>query len=464
MESIHIGHRKRMKAKYALHGADIFDTHELLEMLLYTVIPYRDTNPIAHELLRRFGDLDGIAAAESEALAAVPGVGSRTAKFLAGTLSAGEDMFFPPEDAVREKLTYRTAGEFLLPTLSGCHAYRTVMLSLDNRMRCISCDTVSEEDFGRGRAEVKDFVSLALGRHASAVVLAHTHPYGPLYPSENDYTRNSLVKDALAVSSVSLAGHYIFSGEKYVTFTSGESEKAERCGEPPVGDLCLTAGEYDRSVLTRLLSLVPGHRDPAADADRLLSSVGTLRTLVTLPTEELTALLSERDAVYLKLVASLASRRHTDRFPFGKAVTERQMTDYLSALFAPLAEECVYLLLFDASDRLIASECVSRGTVNSSGITPRRLMDIACRRGAASVILAHNHPNGYSKPSPEDIALTTVMQSAFAAVGIALREHYVIAGDRFGRVGSEALSLGKNELHLASSLASAEENGVFCKE
>ena len=39
MENVHTGHRKRMKAKYTLHGADIFDTHELLEMLLYTVIP-----------------------------------------------------------------------------------------------------------------------------------------------------------------------------------------------------------------------------------------------------------------------------------------------------------------------------------------------------------------------------------------------------------------------------------------
>ena len=44
---IHLGHRQRMKDKLSNHGARIFDTYELLEMLLYNVIPYKDTNPIA---------------------------------------------------------------------------------------------------------------------------------------------------------------------------------------------------------------------------------------------------------------------------------------------------------------------------------------------------------------------------------------------------------------------------------
>ena len=42
---VHSGHRQRMRDKFIRHGADVFDTHELLEMLLYYVIPYKDTNP-----------------------------------------------------------------------------------------------------------------------------------------------------------------------------------------------------------------------------------------------------------------------------------------------------------------------------------------------------------------------------------------------------------------------------------
>ena len=52
---IHAGHRSRMKHKLISHGQHIFDTYELLEMLLYYVIPYKDTNPISKNLLYAFG-------------------------------------------------------------------------------------------------------------------------------------------------------------------------------------------------------------------------------------------------------------------------------------------------------------------------------------------------------------------------------------------------------------------------
>ncbi len=452
MTSVHIGHRKRMKAKLSLHGADIFDTHELLEMLLYTVIPYRDTNPIAHELLARFGTLDGIAGADEEALTAAPGIGERAAHFLSEVFAAGEETFFPAEDAGREELAYRRVEDYLRSLLGNAHGYRTVMISLDNRLCRIATDEIADEDFGRGRADVQRFVSLAIERHASAVILAHTHPFGPLYPSENDYVRGHLVGEALAVSCVPLLGHYILSGDKCIAFSSKDAAGDGR--EILIGESAPTPGRMrDEGTLTRLLSALPDIADAATCAARMLRDGGSLRTLLTLPVEELTATygMSEKNAVALKLVAALTSRRHTERFPMGSAVTERQITDYLSALFAPLSEENVYLLLFDGAGRVLSAECVSRGSVNSSSITPRRLVDIAVRRGAVSVILAHNHPNGYPKPSPEDIALTTVMQSAFASVGIRLREHYVVAGDRFGRVGEEALTTGKSEYRFAAS-------------
>lgn len=462
MTSVHIGHRKRMKAKFSLHGADIFDTHELLEMLLYAVIPYRDTNPIAHEILSRFATLDGVANAEEEALAAVHGVGARTAHFLTEVLAAGEEIFFPPEDSERERIEYRNVRDVLLSAFGSAHTYRTVMISLDNRMHKIAVDVVADEDFGRGRADVKDFVSLAVGRHASAVVLAHTHPYGPLYPSENDYVRNALVKEALAVSSIPLLGHYILSGDRCILLSTKESMENE--GKEILIGECATTAEKEReaALFGRVLSVLPGVSLAVDDIDKMRERGGTLRALLTLPCEELavTCGLREGDALTLKLIAALAARRHIERFPMGSVVTERQIVDYLSALFAPLSEENVYLLLFDGAGRVFTAECVSRGSVNSSSITPRRLVDIACRRGAATVLLAHNHPNGYARPSSEDLSLTAVMQSAFASVGISLREHYIIAGDRFCRVG-EGRVTGRDELRLA---ASAEpEDDALCK-
>ena len=81
-ELIHKGHRQRMRRKFADFGAIVFDTYELLEMLLYYTVPVRDTNPIAKMLLQRFGSLDGVLSASHEELREVDGVGEKTAEFI----------------------------------------------------------------------------------------------------------------------------------------------------------------------------------------------------------------------------------------------------------------------------------------------------------------------------------------------------------------------------------------------
>ena len=81
-KNIHVGHRQRMRSKLLIHGPRIFDTYELLEMLLYYVIPYKDTNPIAKLLLKRFSSLSGVFNAETEELTEVAGIGVRTAEYI----------------------------------------------------------------------------------------------------------------------------------------------------------------------------------------------------------------------------------------------------------------------------------------------------------------------------------------------------------------------------------------------
>ena len=41
---IHKGHRQRMREKLFSHGSRVLQSYELLEMLLYYVIPYKNTN------------------------------------------------------------------------------------------------------------------------------------------------------------------------------------------------------------------------------------------------------------------------------------------------------------------------------------------------------------------------------------------------------------------------------------
>ena len=54
-ESIHAGHRERLRARFLAEGLDSFNEINALELLLFYCVPRKDTNELAHRLIRYFG-------------------------------------------------------------------------------------------------------------------------------------------------------------------------------------------------------------------------------------------------------------------------------------------------------------------------------------------------------------------------------------------------------------------------
>ena len=77
----HLGHRARMRERLLRAGPDSLLDHEMLEMLLFTALPRRDTKPIARALLARFGSFADAIAAPMAALQEVEGMGEAGAAF-----------------------------------------------------------------------------------------------------------------------------------------------------------------------------------------------------------------------------------------------------------------------------------------------------------------------------------------------------------------------------------------------
>ncbi|SFP94492.1 DNA repair protein RadC [Sphingomonas rubra] len=75
------GHRARLRGRLLAAGEPgqgLLD-HELIEYLLMLVIPRINTKPIAKALLREFGGIGGLLAADAAALRRVDGVGEHAA-------------------------------------------------------------------------------------------------------------------------------------------------------------------------------------------------------------------------------------------------------------------------------------------------------------------------------------------------------------------------------------------------
>ncbi|MFA7587135.1 MAG: UPF0758 domain-containing protein, partial [Novosphingobium sp.] len=76
------GHRARLRKRLLDGGAEALADHEVIEYLLMTAIPRRDTKPLARTLIQRFGSLAGVLNADARALALHPGMGETSAAAL----------------------------------------------------------------------------------------------------------------------------------------------------------------------------------------------------------------------------------------------------------------------------------------------------------------------------------------------------------------------------------------------
>ena len=227
--SIHDGHRQRLKTRFREEGLDHFEEHEVLELLLYYTIPRRDTNPIAHELMNRFGSLSQVLDARSEELAKVDGMGDAAATFLSLITAVG-----------RYYLVNRTMLETILPTLDKCgqylvpffHGRRNEMvyiLCLDAKCKVLCCKEMGEGSVNSAGVPIRRIVETALGVNATSVILAHNHPSGFAFPSDEDVLTTRRVALALDAVEIQLVDHIIVSDDDFVSLAQSGLYNPEKC-------------------------------------------------------------------------------------------------------------------------------------------------------------------------------------------------------------------------------------------
>lgn len=209
---IHDGHREKMRQRFMTGGLDAFADHEILELLLYYAIPRRDTNPIAHALMERYGSLPAVLAAPMEDLKRTEGIGESAAVLLhlvpqvcrrARLAQVGEDQVLNSSER---------AGAYLLECFDGESREVIYQLCLDRKGKLLACKRLGEGSVASADLDVRRLVENAILTGASAVILAHNHPSGVALPSDWDYTATMRVRAALNAIGIELADHIIGRG------------------------------------------------------------------------------------------------------------------------------------------------------------------------------------------------------------------------------------------------------------
>ena len=214
---IHDGHREKLRQRFLKSGLDAFADHEALELLLYYAIPRRDTNPIAHALMERYGSLSAVLAAPVEDLKKVEGVGESAAILLklAPQLYRKAKM----SDAEQETIlsSVERVGAYLLERFAGEKNEVVYQLCLDRKGKLLVCKKLGEGGVTSADLDIRRLVENALLTGASSVVLSHNHPSGVALPSRDDYAATDRAKTALAVVGVALTDHIIVADGDFVS-------------------------------------------------------------------------------------------------------------------------------------------------------------------------------------------------------------------------------------------------------
>ncbi len=191
----------------------------------------------------------------------------------------------------------------------------------------------------------------------------------------------------------------------------------------------------DAELLALILRCGTREFSAVALAQRILNHDEVTKGLVSLNYITLEDITKIKGVGYVKAcqllaVAEISKRMSMAQFkPRLTYNSPSSIADFFMEEYRYRTVESVFVLFLNGKNSIIKWKELSRGTVNSSPVSPRELFLEALKYDSVSVILMHNHPSGDPEPSEQDILITERIKSAGNMLGIELLDH-IILGDK----------------------------------
>ncbi|OGO22830.1 MAG: hypothetical protein A2Z28_03160 [Chloroflexi bacterium RBG_16_51_9] len=194
------------------------------------------------------------------------------------------------------------------------------------------------------------------------------------------------------------------------------------------------AGFHDYEIIELLLSLGTPRRDCKPQAKEAIKRFKTLRGVLEAPLEELQQIegIGAHSAFGIKLAQEVAREFLKEKIidkPVYKSAQE--IFDYLYHSMRDLRKEVFKVIYLNSQNQIIETEDLFEGTVNSSSVSPREIIEGAIKHNAVSLIFVHNHPSGSPDPSQSDKDLTRDLVYASSIMRIKVLDHVIIGNNKY---------------------------------
>lgn len=212
------GHRRRVMKKVFENGIETLLEHEFLELCLFAVYKRCDTNPLAHALLEKFGNLESVCNATEEELTSVEGIGPAAAEYirLIPHISKGYSM----HTSMRKKQKFDTRESICdrcVALLKGQKNEVAYVLCFDNSHHLIKEVKIGEGSPGKVPMDARKIMDAVARTSTTRIMVCHNHPSGVYAPSRQDCLTTNSIKTLVGAIGIELIDHIVVVDDDYVS-------------------------------------------------------------------------------------------------------------------------------------------------------------------------------------------------------------------------------------------------------
>ena len=217
-EPHYVGHRDRLRERFTNAGPAALQDYEILELVLFSIIPRKDVKPLAKQLLMRFGGLLGVMSASIDDLKNVDGLSENSAVQLKAVHALTQRMLV---EEIRKKDVLNSWQALLdYCRVSMAHEPREQfrVLYLDRKNQLIKDEVKQVGTVDHVQVYPREVVRRAIELSASAIILVHNHPSGDPTPSQADIAMTRELIAAARTLEITVHDHIIIGRDGHTSF------------------------------------------------------------------------------------------------------------------------------------------------------------------------------------------------------------------------------------------------------
>ncbi|MBL0849364.1 MAG: JAB domain-containing protein [Candidatus Liberibacter ctenarytainae] len=212
------GHRKRLRNRFITGGESALADYEILELILFRIIPRRDTKSVAKALLKRFKTLGGVFGAPKHLLREVPGIGTTAALELQLISVVSQRILKGKIINTKVLDSWSTLLDYCKITLAYEEREQFRILFLNKNSILIADEIQSKGTVDHTPVYLREIVRRCLELSATAIILVHNHPSGNPTPSTADIEMTRDIVSTLDPLKIIVHDHIIVGKNSLVSF------------------------------------------------------------------------------------------------------------------------------------------------------------------------------------------------------------------------------------------------------